>query len=572
MDIYGTAVTAITQAYQVTVFIQGVISDIKSYDEDRNEVRVKLNTQLLTLRVFQRVFVHPDHGLLLPGKADPFIAQTVSEVLLQMRKTLAEYELVAVKYGLATSEPAEGDGKPEIKDLDEYRDSFLQRIKIKALSLKLKGYDWSLFDKKKLQKLVEAYTGWSANLRDMMQHFSQESIALAMRGDDHERETKVLGLEPVIQRQRMVDAVAPDEFQSLEGEVTILEQRGSSTPGGFQLATWASSGKASKVTVIAEYHEYENELQTGDLDPEDIVKLKAPIRNLAWLLKNSTFNGQRQSAADGSELQPPEIYALECLGYIDQPDEERHIFLYNLPTSHDTEMQALTTLHAFINAEDPQTKRPLKRPSLNDRFRMARCLAVTLLNIHASKWVHKNIWSRGILLFLSTPDGLQSSSSVNTHRLSNNPNPTHQIHAYLSDWGYARTESQYTDMTADFEPEANIYRHPDRQGRPKQKFGRTHDIYALGVVLLEIGLWMTMSRVMGSKIAEAHKTGKLPARKKVAAELIALAMAGLQREMGVGYTQAVVDCLTGAFRDEDPRMALRFRERVVGVLARGLAL
>ncbi|KAL4955492.1 prion-inhibition and propagation-domain-containing protein [Aspergillus filifer] len=572
MDIYGTAVTAITQAYQVTVFIQGVISDIKSYDEDRNEVRVKLNTQLLTLRFFQRVFVHPDHGLLLPGKADPFIAQTASEVLLQMRKTLAEYELVAVKYGLAMSEPEDANSKPELKDLHEYRDSLLQRIKSKALTLKLKGYDWSLFDKKKLHKLVETYTGWSANLRDIMQHFSQESIVLAIRGDDQGRETKALGLEPVIQRQRMVDAVAPDEFQSLEGEISALDTGELNASRGFQLATWSPSGNASKVTVIAEYHEYENELRTGDLDSEDIVKRKAPIRNLAWLLKNSTFNNQKQSAADGSELQPPEIYALECLGYVDQIDEERHIFLYNLPTSDETGLHDLTTLHAFINAEDSQTKRPLKRPSLNDRFNMARCLAVTILNIHASKWVHKNIWSRGILLFLSTPDGMQSSSSLQSHRLSNNPNPAHHIHAYLSDWGYARTESQDTDKTADFEPEANIYRHPDRQGRPRLRFGRTHDIYALGVVLLEIGLWVTMSRVMGPKIAEANKTGKLPPRKKVAAELIALAMSGLPKEMGAGYTQAVVACLTGAFQDDDPRMALRFQERVVGALARGKAL
>lgn len=143
--------------------------------------------------------------------------------------------------------------------------------------------------------------------------------------------------------------------------------------------------------------------------------------------------------------------------------------------------------------------------------------------------------------------------------------------SYLSDWGYARSVQQGTDMRSDFEIEPNLYRHPSRQGRPTQQFSREHDIYALGVVLLEIGLWVTLSRLMEGKIRESETSGRLPRPKKVAEDLVALAQQGLPKEMGTGYTRAVLACLRGEFRGrEGPALAVDFREKVVDVLAGGM--
>jgi hypothetical protein len=47
----------------------------------------------------------------------------------------------------------------------------------------------------------------------------------------------------------------------------------------------------------------------------------------------------------------------------------------------------------------------------------------------------------------------------------------------------------------------NIYRHPRRWGVPTESFNAIHDIYALGVVLLEIGMWRkvkTMAEIRNS--------------------------------------------------------------------------
>lgn len=553
MDFYGTASTAITQIYQVTVFIQGVISDIKSFDDDRAEIRLKLNLQLSSLLFFKRIFFHPEHGLMVPGKIDPFIADTVEGLLVQMRKTLAEYELVAAKYGLVDEEFTIEPEKPKAQE------SLLERAKSKAKLLKLKGYDWSLFDKKKLYRILEAYTKWSEDLRNLMQHMSQDTLA-KLAESDHQG-LKSSGLEPVVKRRMLAEAKAPADYHGLTGTLT---EEGKST-GGFQLGKWSVSGSEA-TKVIVEYHEYESMLKRDDLEPEEVNELKEPIRNLAWLLQSTTF-----ASKSSDSLDQPKIYALECLGFIDQPIEERSAFLYKLPASESEDGASLTTLHAFINAVDSANKRPLMRPSLNDRFSMAHSLALTVSNVHASAWVHKNIWSRGILLFLETSSGV-STAGLYEQRLST-PNPGNRIVSYLSDWGYARSVQQGTDMRSDFEVEPNLYRHPNRQGRPTHQFSRLHDIYALGVVLLEIGLWVTLSRLMEAKIKEAEKSGRLPNRKKVAEDLMGLAAQRLPKEMGVGYTNAVLACLKGDFRGtEGPTLAVDFQEKVVDVLRGGIEL
>ena len=551
MDFYGTASSAITQIYQVAVFIQGVVSDIKSFDDDRAEIRLKLNLEISSLLFCKRIFFHPEHGLLLPGKLDSFIAETVDGLLVQMRKTLAEYEIVAAKYGLANE-----DVVVESEQVKTH-ESLLERAKSKAKLLKLKGYDWSLFDKKKLQKILDTYTQWSAQLRNIMQHMSQETLA-QLAETDHQG-LKSSGLEPVVKRRVLAAAKAPADYQGLTGGLTEI----GTSVGDFKLGTWSAGGSES-MQVVVEFREYESRLKDEDLDAEEVEELKRPIRDLAWLLQSTTFTGSSSESLD-----QPKIYALECLGFIDQPAEERSVFLYKLPATDANEGASLTTLHGFINAIDTASNKPLKKPVLNDRFSMAHSLAQTVSNLHASAWVHKNIWSRGILLFLENSTGVSTAGLDQQRR--NISGSGGRIVSYLGDWGYARAVEKGTELRADFEIEPNLYRHPDRQGRPTHQFNRLHDLYALGVVLLEIGLWVTLSRLMDAKIKEALRIGKLPNRKKVAADLVALAEQGLPKEMGVGYTKAVLACLTSGFREKDgPGLAMDFQTKVVDVLRGGI--
>ncbi|KAK2871722.1 hypothetical protein FQN49_002893 [Arthroderma sp. PD_2] len=575
MDFYGTASTALHQVVQVTIFIKGVISDIREYDDDRVNVDLKLDLQLTSLEFFRRRFLHDKHGLMLPGNLPEWIADTICKLLVKLSRVLAEYQVIVARYEDFDDKMREmkvNDEPETVSKREKWKKSFFERAKSHAKSLKVKGYDWSLFDKKKLLGIIEEYQGWTSSLRDLMQHFSQETVykIADSASTSASSDLEGTGLEHVVQRQKLASAQPPDDFHQLPGE--IVEEEDAASNRFFRLARWTHKGESTQVLV--EYRDYDRRLRYDDLDPEEIAELKAPVRSLAWLLQSSTFQDTGETE---SRLQQPAIYSLQCLGFVDQAEKERYAFVYKLPfrkpDAESNNNKQLLTLHDLITKIDPKTRRPLKT-SLSDRFSIAHCLALTLSNIHASLWLHKNVWSRGILLFQQcNKEGITPLEVQRSLPASTEDDGRPQAVAFIGDWGYARHIEGATDMKADFEIEPNLYRHPERQGAPTRQFAPPHDIYALGVVLLEIGLWKTVSQLFDARIQVGQRTGKLPKAKEVKAVLIALAQTELPREMGSVYATAVVKCLTGDFRkNSDVELSLDFREKVVDSISLGMKL
>ncbi|ETS78915.1 hypothetical protein PFICI_08768 [Pestalotiopsis fici W106-1] len=111
-----------------------------------------------------------------------------------------------------------------------------------------------------------------------------------------------------------------------------------------------------------------------------------------------------------------------------------------------------------------------EEPSLSRKVRIARELAKAVSYVHTFAFVHKNIRPESILCF----EDAKSSQS----------------HAFLAGFDAFRASDAGTMMAGDLSWEKNVYRHPLRQGEdPTETFNMQHDIYSLGVCLLEIGLW-----------------------------------------------------------------------------------
>lgn len=575
MDFYGTASTAVEQLIQVTIFIKGVITDIKEFEDNLHDIQLKINIQLATLEFFRRRFIDSKDALMLPGRSSEFLVQTVTHLLLTMTGKLAVYEVFMRKYDFIDDKvDNEKNGNEASQEGEkEPKESFLERARTKFKTLKLKGYDWAIFDKKKLLAVLEDYKSDTDSLRGMMQHFSQEAIYSFVENSS----LKDTGLESVIKRQKLAKIELPSDFAEMEGE---FSQEGVAAER-FQLGRWSHQGSSTQ--VIVEHHEYEDQLRSDDLDEDEVAKLKEPVKTLAWLLQNSSF---RETGGESSEEQPI-IYSLQCLGYKDDVRAKRMTFLYKLPLPPDGTSwrydsgNTLATLHTLITKADKKTKRAFK-PPLADRYSIANSLALTVLNIHGSLWIHKNIWSHGILLFLQDKNGSTYPLGATTE--ISGPTPTiaatkdgakPRLLAFLGDWGYSRRIDGFTDMNVDFDIEANLYRHPERQGKPKRQFSRIHDIYALGVVLLEIGLWRTVSQLFDKQIHEIRQTAetKLLKAKDVTATLTSLAKRELPKEMGERYASAVLACLTGDFhKDGDVDLSLDMKDKVVDVTALGVKL
>jgi hypothetical protein len=141
---------------------------------------------------------------------------------------------------------------------------------------------------------------------------------------------------------------------------------------------------------------------------------------------------------------------------------------------------------------------------------------------------------------------------------------------FLVGFEKVRVADGETFLAGDGKWEEDLYRHPTRQGLwPEQEYSMQHDIYSLGVLLLEIGLWTSfvhrvdpafeqrllagtdIPRFSGAVpgpmlpiltfLAEKNQRKKAAQIKQV---LLDLAQKELPRALGHRYADIVVSCLT----------------------------
>jgi serine/threonine protein kinase len=595
MDVFGTTVTVIQEIYTITVFIRGVVTDVKNYDADRDDIAVKIEHEYLFLESFKGLFFDDDGALMANAQLPTNLKRDVENNLKALKGCLAEDGLLAVKYGILIDTDGNGETQPSIADTSktgagEHSISLARRIKSKVLDLKKKAVDWALFDKDKLLKLLVEYSQWTERLRQTM---SLMLLVSAVFGNKRVTEfassktAKDLGLRNVAKRQLLAKSSPPDKYKALSGTIvegsikavgeTTLENtealsgtvvESSATQVDLQIADYQDEW-AKSVKVVVEYREYSSALlQAVTLQKtKEIEALKAPMKNLAWFLHNASFVDTH--GPNSSDIDDQDMFTLLCLGYLDLPDEYRMAFIYQIPQSTiniSKDIQALT-LHGLINKIDSNSAS--SKPALEQRFFIAHALGKTILSIHESGWVHKNISSRGVAVF---PGTMSQGAARGTGSAGG-----HAFIPYLTDWGYARLDLGATDLLDDFEAEPNFYRHPIRQGHPNTAFTKEHDLYSLGVVLLEIGVWKTISKLFATQIKLVTERKQLPPRDTVRKWLLDIAKNDLPKEMGNTYTGAVLACLNGDFGvgpDDKHKtgLSMAFRSKVVDVIAAGLIL
>ena len=165
---------------------------------------------------------------------------------------------------------------------------------------------------------------------------------------------------------------------------------------------------------------------------------------------------------------PSTFGLLTCLGAVHQPNDEFSIVFRIPDSSSSPEIPR-------AKASSPETLRAKMikgsiHHSLSDRFRLATQLARAVFHIHTFDMVHKSIRPENIILFLDPDSALGS--------------------AFLLGFENVRREQDNSFKRRATDWEKNIYRHPQRQGNKiEDRYIMQHDIYSLGVCLLEIGLW-----------------------------------------------------------------------------------
>lgn len=230
-----------------------------------------------------------------------------------------------------------------------------------------------------------------------------------------------------------------------------------------------------------------------------------PSQDLGWLIYGKQELYQlgkllRRASIPGSNLR-----TLRFAGIIDQTALwRRFAFVFEYPQQVKKGARVIT-LHDMISG-----KARCKKGGLNARFQLAQVLCKAIATFHGDGWVHKNLRSDSVVFFQDR-DGSEGEEDDGEDDEDDDDDDddddfedTEPPHIdldkpYLVDFEYARPLDAQTLYTFSSDIEYDIYRHPARQGIPSESFTKTHDIYALGVVLLEIGLWRTAFDLIDSK-------------------------------------------------------------------------
>ncbi|CAI7627380.1 unnamed protein product [Penicillium glandicola] len=271
-------------------------------------------------------------------------------------------------------------------------------------------------------------------------------------------------------------------------------------------------------------------IDSAECQTSNVSALTRDIRYLAQRLRN---------------VDPLVFQILNCAGVINAKDTSQHVprfdFVFQIPKGMG-QPQSLRELLVTSRQTYP----------LSDRVRIANQLAKSISFVHMYSFVHKNIRPEAILVL---SDGESELGSL-----------------FLTGFKIFRMVDEKSGRLGDSDWARNIYRHPQRQGLyPEEDYRMLHDIYSLGVCLLEIGLWESLVQYRSSsdqlemypnKIFKANGTNT-PNVDTSQALFMELAKNVLPAKMGKLYAQVVLTCLTYCEEEQDAIVeGVRYIERV----------
>jgi serine/threonine protein kinase len=227
------------------------------------------------------------------------------------------------------------------------------------------------------------------------------------------------------------------------------------------------------------------------------------------------------------------LRTLQSFGVVEHgksPSDKQFGMLYRLPKHCAVSAKVVSLSMLFPEGtETPDFPEPL----LGERFELARALAESVYELHASGWLHKGISSHNVIFF--TSDGGNES-------ITKAP--------YLIGFGYSRPDTSIAISLVKSTDLHELYQHPElrknnmerlKLGGSRIRYQRTHDLYSLGLVLLEIGLWERISEFMEESMNPYEFTSKL----------LRVCERDLGHRMGLAYSNVVMKCIRGIGGDEE---------------------
>ncbi|MCJ1260040.1 hypothetical protein MMC24_007880 [Lignoscripta atroalba] len=303
-----------------------------------------------------------------------------------------------------------------------------------------------------------------------------------------------------------------------------------------------------------------------------------------------------QTARILSAADPEAMGILPCRGFIHRPDLSCFDLVLSVPASIRSYIPSSLGPSSPTTTTCPRSLRDLLTDpiqgghashSLSERLFLAKTLAAAVFYMHTSKLVHKNIRPETILVLPATPANASPDSTANHKERQSKTAlfPYVLGRPVLVGFDNVRqVESAWASKrSGTLSWEEDIYQHPSRHGATAARYYSVqHDVYSLGVVLIEIALWQSLIvfdeemqdfkpnvvpwRKATSKV-EGLKRGESGAGEGVMACLEKLARLEVPVVMGDKYRKVILSCLSGigehGTEADDVELGVRFIQTVL---------
>ena len=224
------------------------------------------------------------------------------------------------------------------------------------------------------------------------------------------------------------------------------------------------------------------------------------------------------------DCRPESLRVLNGVCFIEESDSLG--LVSQLPKNANPTKQPVS-LYSLLH-KTPDAVAGFRPPGLEQRLYLAQQLASSIYSFWLVRWFHKDFNCRNIVFFRNTSPSAKIMLDL----------------PYVTGFSISRPDYEHErSLNKDLEA-LSIYLHPDLRVRDPQQRPRYHpkyDIYSLGLVLFEIGIWNSIDHVAKASLEpEAFKK-----------TVVNMCSTDLPFFVGTKYRDVVLHCLMCADEEAD---------------------
>lgn len=393
-----------------------------------------------------------------------------------------------------------------------------------------RGAKFVLRDQEKLKALAQKLCYWNDSLEKMTQRWDQESLRRRLRSYLSTSNTGVFR-----QLELAASLLQHRDIESLASARELVEQihRTEKNINNVQSTEILPSEYNLRFDDFNWHNEppfrTEGTRATAIYKGETVLVDWRTCRDDTWRKQHrGEFYMRTENLARllNCDLQPLNLGILQCLGYLNRSSNVSGYAFR--PPSDSRPGQRPKSLSDILRA----IKDPDDIPDLGERFALAKALVSTIFEIHNFGWMHKNIQPKNILFWPKS--GTDEEPNISK--------------PYLVGFDISRL-NQPGEMSEKpiIGTEDDVYRHPEYQRDDPRPFVPSFDMYSVGVVLFEIGMWRSVTsrrhRKPQSSSKQAQHTSDPTNDRFIDEVVMGEWITGLKRYTGTRYLEAVKKCL-----------------------------